>query len=146
MRFEVLVVALLLWQAAPAPRPLTTLATSADSQDSKDLKLDTRIPTANRQKYRSIRDAKDWENPYLVVLKDGVDVRAHGYRSTVPVSELRRVLVMLPVSAWPYGTVVAVQEMSLREVGGADDAAIKANLEDTLAVLKALKVHADLWP
>lgn len=146
MRFEMLVVTLLLWQGAPGRRPHTTLATSADSQDSNDLKLDRRIPTANRQKYRSIRDAKDWENPYLVVLKGGVDVRAHGYRSTVPVSELRRLLVMLPASAWPYGAVVAVQEMSLRAVGGADDAAIKANLEDTLAVLKALKVHADLWP
>ena len=130
----------------PGPRPPITRAISADSQDSKDLKLDTKIPTANRLKYRSIRDAKDWENPYLVVLKDGVDVRAHGYRRTVPVSELRRVLVMLSVSAWSYGAVVAVQEMSLRAAGGADDGAIRANLEDTLAVLKALKVLADFWP
>jgi hypothetical protein len=37
MKFEMLVIPLLLWQAAAAPRPLTTLAMSADSQDSKDL-------------------------------------------------------------------------------------------------------------
>jgi hypothetical protein len=112
----------------------------------KDLTLDTRIPAADRQKYRSIRDAKDWENPYLVVLKSGLDVRARGYRKTVPASALRRVLVELPVSAWPYGAVVAVQEVHLRAVGGADDAAIKANLSETLAALRALEVLADLWP
>jgi hypothetical protein len=88
----------------------------------------------------------DWENPYLVVLKDGVDVKAHDYRRTVPVSELRRVLVALPVNAWPYGAVAAVEEMHLRAVDGADDARITANLNDTLAILKALKVHPDLWP
>jgi hypothetical protein len=143
---SMLTVALLLSQAAPAPRALSTPAIRADPQESNDLKLDTRIPAADRQKYHSIRDAKDWENPSLVVLKDGVDVRAKGYRRTLPVSELRQVLVALPVSAWPYGAVVAVQEMHLRAVGGADDAAIKANLDDTLAALKALKVHADLWP
>jgi hypothetical protein len=111
-----------------------------------DLKLDSRIPTADREKYRSIRDAKDWENPYLVVLRDGVDVRAKGYRSTLPVSELRQALVELPVSAWPYGAVVAVQQIHLRAVGRADDAAIKSNVDETLAVLKALNVRADLWP
>jgi hypothetical protein len=146
MRFAIPIAALLLWQAAPAPHPLTTTEIRGDLQDSKGLTLDPRIPAADREKYRSIRDAKDWENPFLVVLKDGVDVRAHDYRRTVPVSELRRVLVALLVSAWPYGTVVAVEEEHLRAVDGADDAAIKANLADTLAVLKALDVQADLWP
>lgn len=44
-------------------RRQASLATRADSQDSKDLKLDPNIPAADRQKYRSIRDAKDWDNP-----------------------------------------------------------------------------------
>ena len=73
-------------------------------------------------------------------------MRAKGYRSTVPVSELRQVLVALPVSGWPYGAVAAVEEMHLRAVDGADDAAIKTNLDGALAVLKALKVRADRWP
>ena len=111
-----------------------------------DLTLDPRISAADREKYRSIRDAKDWENPYLIVLRDGVDVRAKGYRGTLPVSELRRALVALPVSAWPYGGVVAVQQIHLRAVGGADDGAIKSNVDETLAVLKVLNVRADLWP
>jgi hypothetical protein len=146
MRFIMLMVALLFGQAAPAPRPLAPPAIQDESQNPNDLKLDPRIPIADREKYRSIRDAKDWENPYLVVLRDSVDVRAKGYRDTLPVSELRQALVKLPVSAWPYGAVVAVQQIHLRAVGGADDAAIKSNVDETLAVLKALKVHPDLWP
>ena len=63
MRLAMLMVALLPCHAAPAPRPLTTLEIRVDSRDSKDLRLDTRIRSADRQKYRSIRDAKDWENP-----------------------------------------------------------------------------------
>ena len=145
MKFMILMVALLLRQAAPAPRPLTPPAIQ-ESQNPNDLKLDPRIPAADREKYRSIRDAKDWENPYVIVLRDGVDVRAKGYRGTLPVSELRRALVVLPISAWPYGAVVGVQQIHLRAVGGADDAAIKSNVDGTLAVLKALKVHPDLWP
>jgi len=133
-------------QAAPAPQPTTPPAIQGESESARDLKLDSTIPADDQEKYRSIRDAKDWENPYLVVLKDGVDVRAKGYRSTVPVSELRRLLVALPVSASPYGTVAAVEEMHLRAVDGADDAAIKTKLGDALAVLKALKVRPDRWP
>ena len=147
MRFVLLMAAaLLLGQAAPAPRPITPPALQGESPNASDLKLDSRIPADDREKYRSIRDAKDWENPYLVVLKDGVDVRANGYWRTLPVSELPRALVALPVSAWPYGAVAAVEEMHLRAVDGADDAAIKTNLDDALAVLKALKVRANRWP
>jgi len=133
-------------QAVPDPRPITPVALRGEAQTASDLKLDSRIPADDREKYRSIRDAKDWENPYLVVLKDGVAVRAKGYRRTLPVSELRQALVSLPVGAWPYGAVAAVEEMHLRAVDGADDAAIKTNLDEALAVLKALTVRADRWP
>ena len=133
-------------QAAPAPQPITSAAIQGESESVSDLKLDSTIPGDDREKYRSIRDAKEWKNPYLVILRDGVDVRAKGYRRTLPVSELRQALVALPVSAWPYGAVAAVEEMHLRAVDGADDAAIKTNLDEALAVLKALKVRADRWP
>jgi hypothetical protein len=65
-------------------------------QDTSGLKLDLRIPTASRHKYEHIPDAKDSRNPYLIVLKDGFEVRAGSSRTVVPVSELRGVLVRLP--------------------------------------------------
>lgn len=116
------------------------------SEETNALRISADIPAPDTQKYVKIRDARDWRNPYLIVLKDGVDVRANGFRGTVPVSELRRVLVRLPLAAWPYGRVVAVQEMSLRAVGGVDDAPIKANVETIVVALKALDVRVNHWP
>src|SRR6185295_7845996 len=67
-----------------------------------------RVPPADPQKYKSIRDAKDWANPYLMVLKDQVEIisptLASGHKA-VPVGQLRDALLELPTSAWPYGRV-----------------------------------------
>jgi hypothetical protein len=115
-------------------------------QDTSNLKLDRRVPPASRHSYEHIRDAKEWRNPYLIVLKEGVEVRAGSSRTVVPVSQLRGVLVRLPRAAWPYGRVVAVQEISLRAVEGVHDTAIKANVKAVAATLDALGVVVSYWP
>jgi len=79
-------------------------------------RLNSRIGPANRQRYESIRDAKKWRNPILVIRADGIQVISKtlpsGERTVAP-TDLRRTLIDLPVTAWPYGTVVAVQEIGL---------------------------------
>ena len=41
-------------------------------------RLNSRIGPANSQRYKSIREAKDWENPYLVIRREGIEVIARG--------------------------------------------------------------------
>src|SRR5881227_2207053 len=87
-------------------------------------RLNARIGPANPQRYKSIRDAKDWENPYLVIRRDGIEVIAKSVpsgRKTVASTDLRRTLLELPVIAWPYGKVVAVQDIGIRAGDGSDE-------------------------
>src|SRR5262249_30700723 len=77
--------------------------------------LDPRIGPPVRGKYEGVQDAKDWLNPYLSICPQGVDltVAAVGRKSLVSVPALRAELVKLPLGAWPYGRIVAVQECSI---------------------------------
>jgi hypothetical protein len=113
-----------------------------------DDKLDEKIPKADKKKYESIRDGKDWANPYLVVTAEGVEIQSKGIakgRKTVATKELRKTLASLPVSAWPYGRVVAVQEIGIRS-GNDDDALIEENKKSVEKILKDLDVSVDAWP
>ena len=67
-------------------------------------RLDPRIGAAAPELYKSVRDAKDWENPCLVIGRDGIEVigkQLPSGRQTVAVADLERTLIRLPVSAWP---------------------------------------------
>ena len=114
-------------------------------------RLDPRIGAAAPQRYHSVRDAKDWENPYLVIRAGGIEVIVNRLpsglksRKTVAAADLEQTLIRLPVTAWPYGRVVAVQENSIR-VPDRDDKPITENLKAALAVLKKLDIAADRWP
>jgi hypothetical protein len=74
-----------------------------------------KIPPADPRSYSHLRDMKNWRNPYLVIHKDGaglLDVGNNEERLLKP-EELPAALAGLPASAWPYGRVVAVQEIGL---------------------------------
>jgi hypothetical protein len=112
-------------------------------------RLNSQIGPANPQVYKSIRDAGNWKNPYLVVRREGIEVIARGLgsgRQTVPASDLRRTLVELPVSAWPYGRIVAMQDINLRSVDLGDEEPIAGNRSIALATLKKLGIAVDRWP
>jgi hypothetical protein len=73
--------------------------------------LRRRIPRPGASKYQSIQDARDWENPYLMVQRNGIDARpinAASATSTMSAAEVVSYLEKLPSAAWPYGLVVAV--------------------------------------
>ena len=112
-------------------------------------RLDPRIGAPAPQRYASVRDAKDWENPYLLIRRDGIEVIAKQLpsgRKTVAAADLERTLIGLPVTAWPYGRVTAVQENGLRAAGGSDDEPIADNLRAALATLRKLDVTVNRWP
>jgi hypothetical protein len=81
------------------------------------------IPAADTAKYKSVRDMKNWQNPYLIVRADGValfDV-ADSAEIVLKPNELLPELAKLPPSNWPYGRVVAATENSSR---GSDQDAV----------------------
>jgi len=86
------------------------------------------IPVADSAKYGSVRDMKNWRNPYLIVRPDGValfDVEDSAEIVFKP-DELLPELAKLPASNWPYGRVVAATENSTK--GSEQDAvAIRKN-------------------
>ncbi len=107
--------------------------------------LQSRIPKPDPKKYHTVRHAKDWKNPYLVVRRDGIEIvgiTAVGH--AIAVDSVPGVLKGLPDSAWPYGLVVAVQDIGLTSQG--DPLRIEANRQKLLTLLKKLGIVIDLWP
>jgi len=108
--------------------------------------LKSRIPPPDPAKYRSIVDAHDWQNPYLMVRAAGIDARpisAATESPTMSPQEVIAYLEKLPSVAWPYGLVVAVSENGVRARG--DDAPIRRNREELVRFLEAaVKTYTSL--
>jgi hypothetical protein len=120
----------------------TALRTVADTGTST---LKNRIPPANPAKYRSVADARDWQNPYLMVQAKGIDARPISAETETPTmspADVVAYLEKLPSIAWPYGLVVAVQENGPRAPG--DDAQIKRNREELVRILEKAGVKVEL--
>lgn len=86
------------------------------------------IPAADSAKYESVKDMKNWRNPYLIVRPDGValfDV-ADSAEIILKPEELLPALAKLPSSNWPYGRVVAAAENSAK-ASEQDGVAIRKN-------------------
>jgi hypothetical protein len=86
------------------------------------------IPSADSAKYESVRDMKNWRNPYLIVRPDGVALYdiADSAEIILKPNELLPALAKLPTSDWPYGRVVAATENNLR-ISEQDGVAIRKN-------------------
>ena len=109
--------------------------------------LKNRIPPPDPNKYRSVMDARDWQNPYLMVQVNGIDARPISAATETPTmspADVVAYLEKLPSIAWPYGLVVAVQENGVRAPD--DDARIKRNREELVRLLEKAGVKVDLWP
>ena len=108
--------------------------------------LQERIPKPDLAKYEPVRDAVDWKNPYLIVRPDGVEIRGRTPAAhSIAVESVPAVLEKLPDAAWPYGLIVAVQDVGI--VGSiADTPRINANRAKLLKLLQELGVAVDPWP
>ncbi len=86
------------------------------------------IPSADSAKYESVRDMKNWRNPYLIVRPDGVALydTADSAEIILKPNELLPALAKLPSTDWPYGRVVAATENNLR-TSDQDGVAIRKN-------------------
>lgn len=107
--------------------------------------LQRRIPKPDPKKYHAVRVATDWKNPYLIVRRDGIEiVGITAVGQSTGVDSIPGVLKGLPDSAWPYGMVVAVQDIGIRTPG--DTPRIEANRKALLTLLKKLGIAVDRWP
>jgi hypothetical protein len=116
-------------------------------QTVTERRLDPAIGPPMLDRYKSIRDSQDWRNPYLSVCPRGVllDVRSISrVNATVPPDTLRQVLLDLPITAWPYGRIVALQDCSVGEPGDAEDR--KRRMLEVENVLDELGVDINHWP
>ena len=115
--------------------------------------LQNRIPKPDLQKYSSVQIGENWKNPYLIVRPDGIGIiettpAGRGISvASVPhvVESVPDVLEKLPDSAWPYGLVVAVQDVGI--LSSSDDKTrIEANRKELLRLLRQHGIAVELWP
>lgn len=103
------------------------------------------IPAANPHTYQGSKESKAWRNPYLVVRPDGiglVDLPNHEIHILKP-AEVMQALAKLPASDWPYGRVVALEELGGSEE---DKVRIRANKGLLVGTLKQLQVSIEWVP
>jgi hypothetical protein len=108
LRLSAVAVSLALLASCAKPPKAPTEAAA-----SPELRIQ-QIPPADPQKYAAVRDMKAWRNPYLIVRVDGVGLLdvSNNEQQIVDPDKLSAALARLPVSAWPYGRVVAIQEIA----------------------------------
>ena len=83
----------------------------SSSGPSAEVRLQA-IPDPDSSKYEKGQYSRTWENPFLIIRKDGialVDLKNNEEHILKP-EEVLDALAKLPASAWPYGRVVAVEE------------------------------------
>ena len=108
--------------------------------------LDPRVGPAVTSAFADVRDSRRWMNPFLSVCPQGVHVAVRSVDTDVriPIADLRRTLLDLPIEAWPYGRVVAFSDCSLR--GLDDDRAQAQRMRDASEVLRLLQLRVVPWP
>jgi hypothetical protein len=93
--------------------------------------------------YDSIRDAKDWQNPFLIVDADAIEIVLPDDRARVPVDKLHNYLSELPGRYWPYGKIVAVGEGGLRPPNA--DGVIRQNKAQVKQILDSMGIRINWW-
>jgi len=90
---------------------------------------------------------KAWRNPYLIVRLDGVGLLdvSNNEQQIVDPDKLPEALSKLPASAWPYGRVVAIQEISAN-ASDQDHATLRKNRALVAGSLESMKVEINWVP
>ena len=104
------------------------------------------IPPPSKTQYLAVRTLTEWQNPYLTVEQSGATLHVTSVQrqdQAVKVSDLPSALNALPNGSWPYGRVVAVEE--IRGESDATRPAVRRNVEAALKTLGDLGVVAYEW-
>ncbi len=123
------------------------------------------IPLPTKSLYVDIHDPSQWNNPFLTVEADKIDLRiilkdtntssfaqdamlrpkaARQQELQLRLTDLARAIAALPPDAWQYGRVVAIAEEP--NASRKDLPAIRRNMEAAIQQLNDLGVVVDEWP
>lgn len=123
------------------------------------------IPVPTRSLYVDVHDPSQWQNPFLTVGADMLDLRielpdqplgsfaegsmlrppaARRQELQVRLSDLDKAVSAIPSGAWHYGRVIAVAESP--EASRKDRPKIRRNLEAVINQLNDLGVVVEEWP
>lgn len=123
----------------------------------------TAVPAPAKKAYLAIRREPDWQNPFLSVGRDMIQLRiyladendsplgrggitritaARREVLNVRLADLPRALAALPDNTWPYGRVIAVGEGLTNPQDGAQ---VRHNLEITMHTLDDLGLVVEEW-
>lgn len=105
------------------------------------------ITPADPQKYAGVRDMKGWRNPYLIINIEGVGLLdvANNEQQILDPDKLSEALARLPASAWPYGRVVAIQEINASS-SEEDKAKLRKNRALVAGALESMQVLINWVP
>jgi hypothetical protein len=123
------------------------------------------IPLPTKSLYLDVHDPSAWQNPFLTVEADKLDLRvsladantssvgegtmlrpeaARRQELQIHLSDLAEAITALPPEAWRYGRVVAVAEAP--GASSADRPRIRRNVEASIQQLNDLGVVVEEWP
>ena len=123
------------------------------------------IPLPTKSLYVDIHDPSGWQNPFLTVEADKLDLRisfadantssvgegtmlrpeaARRQELQIRPSDLAEAITALPPEAWRYGRVVAVAEAPAAPA--ADRPRIRRNVEAAIQQLNDLGIVVEEWP
>ncbi len=142
MRLVAILLAMVVLVACPAP-PREPDPAVVEAAAEATIKA---IPAPDSSKFNNVHSAMKWDNPYLVITRDGVDLvdyRNNEVRHLKP-DEVVLALGKLSPSAWPYGRVVAASESRVQAQG--DDALIRKNRGIVAGTLEGLQVLINWLP
>lgn len=113
--------------------------------------LDNQIPAPERSKYIKVRSASEWANPFLVLNNDGtILVTTKSGTTNQRIEDLEAHFLVLPLSDWSFGRVIALQPCALRSGSGEEfkkeDNAIKKTWSILRDITRDLKIEINLWP
>ena len=83
-----------------------------------------------------------------MVRPEGVEFAGGGAATglqVMSVPAMREALIQLPVTAWPLGRIVAVQETGIRS-GHQDNQAIESKRNELRQMLESLEIAVNWWP
>lgn len=149
-------------QKAAAAEHRVQLANTLRDQQRAQLE---QIPLPTKSLYVDIHEPSQWNNPFLTVESDGIDLRiilkdtysgpgrqdsmlrpkaARRQELQIRLADLPRAITALPPDAWQYGRVVAIAEAP--NAAPKDRPSIRRNMEAAIQQLNDLGVVVEEWP
>ncbi|MFP5237790.1 MAG: hypothetical protein ACLGSD_17990 [Acidobacteriota bacterium] len=137
---------------------------AASERDRQRAEL-AKIPLPTKSLYQNVHDPSAWQNPFIAVNADYLDLRIHladaipsnfgkgtmlrpeaARRDEIQIrpQDLAKAITAIPAGAWQYGRVVAVAESPFTD--RKKRAQVRRNVETTIQQLNDLGVVVEEWP